>query len=449
MRKHQLERSTRVVSSLLAVMVMIGCDRVVQAGGEGDAGGDAGTLGMDAGTGLCSASASVAGSVNGLTVAPGATAAFQKSNYEYISIGQNILQGNCCVNPAAAPVLLYLGFSAVTAGIHPIRTFAPGDAGGVGAFGVLYTPAGAQPVTAAVAESGPITIARNGDRWTGSFTLTFASAQQLTGTFDASATAAPLCYPPVDAGCPLSAQEWFGVKRATEDAVSATLNVTANSQAGGIGARVTPLFSNFTSGTKWGWVDGTPCAPKPVSCQSDNPSDPDPFWNDHDACFELTCESPSVFKARAFWTMRPIRLPSVGHPYSYPLSAGRTLTYTPNPNIVWTIDKGIGIRTTVSASMLNNVLLKYPDGGVNDFTHVGTAEAVAEPGGVDAPDSLDVDLSFTRLRAQPITTAVELDATKKPKGSVELSGQVLGTFTSQAAFDNWNVTYSWTGVCGN
>lgn len=160
---------------------------MIDQAGSSDA-GDAGAGGLDGGSGQCTSAATVTGTVGGAGVRSGANAAYVKSAFEYIFMGQDLVPARCCVDLAASPATLSLGFSVVRAGTHSVATLQHVDSTRTGVSVSMDTASGGT-----YADSGTVTISKTGERWSGTFTLTFPSAQQVTGSFETGATALTPC----------------------------------------------------------------------------------------------------------------------------------------------------------------------------------------------------------------------------------------------------------------
>jgi hypothetical protein len=254
---------------------------------------------------------------------------------------------------------------------------------------------------------------------------------------------------PVDGGaaCPLDKLQWQLVKSVVQQLIDDSLTITDHSRdqppyQPSVGSQYSPVEQNVGSGYDFGMVSGQPCAPMGPSCNSMGGSPSDPFFLTHDACFRITCAGATVYKSQAYWTM----LPDTTQPYSYTVGIADKVTYTPNPNVTWTVDRTIASSVSASAGVLNNVT--YVHGAETiDLSHTGTISVAASPS-VDAPATLQLSLSFPKLTGSTIVANASLDALAKPTGTVAQGSQMLGAFSSTASSGgNWYVKYAWQGPC--
>lgn len=121
--------------------------------------------------------ATVNGSVGGITFGAADTA-WSKSAREYLLIGEKLVGTGECMDARAAPALLEMGFNGgLRAGTHTVVDFSQAERTG-GTYASLDAAEAHHPAT-----GGTVTVAKDGERWTGSFELQFG-AERLTGTFE-------------------------------------------------------------------------------------------------------------------------------------------------------------------------------------------------------------------------------------------------------------------------
>lgn len=124
----------------------------------------------------------VSGSVEGMSFGE-VDAAWTRSAREYILMGEKLVGDAECLDPRAAPAILSIAFNGgLRAGTHTVVGFSEAER-----TNGTYVSLDSASVNA-FATRGTVTVAKDGARWTGSFTVEF-EGEQLTGTFDTTGPA--------------------------------------------------------------------------------------------------------------------------------------------------------------------------------------------------------------------------------------------------------------------